>query len=74
MNDKPFIKSVLANKPAWADMQIEFWDRLGLSCIMSGRRSNYVASLKSGTSRRASHRRRGPGGNACLLQARRTHE
>ncbi|MGP0838169.1 hypothetical protein [Serratia sp. CY85251] len=30
MNDKPFIERVLANKPAWADTQIEPWSRVGL--------------------------------------------
>ena len=29
MNDKPFIERVSANKPAWADTQIEFWSRVG---------------------------------------------
>lgn len=29
MNDKPFIERVSANKPAWADTQIEPWSRVG---------------------------------------------
>ncbi|BEO39394.1 TPA: hypothetical protein SLF17_002024 [Serratia marcescens] len=29
MNDKPFIERVSANKPAWADTQIESWSRAG---------------------------------------------
>ncbi|ROC60432.1 hypothetical protein [Klebsiella quasipneumoniae] len=29
MNDKPFIERVSANKPAWADTQVESWSQVG---------------------------------------------